>query len=52
VLHIASVDGYHSILEQTLHLWRGDGNVFDANGFNPMDYDAVGELSAIKTGSD
>jgi hypothetical protein len=52
VLHIASVNGYHSILEQILHLWRGDGNVFDANGFTAMDYAAVGELSAIKAGTD
>jgi hypothetical protein len=53
VLHIASVNGYHSILEQILNFWRGDGNVFDDNGFTTMDYaTAVGELSVIKADSD
>ena len=52
VLHIVSVNGCHSILEQILHLWCGDGNVFDVNGFTVMDYVAVGELSVIKSDSD
>lgn len=51
VLHIAALNGFHSVLRQVLDQWTGDASITDSNGLTAMDYAAMGQLGARSLGN-